>query len=75
MTLKYVDILNIQKLLLLNFENAVNIFENGSIQNSHNLMLYILIPRCNHIKQIQTLCCIRWLAMANLRRFGVTVNA
>ena len=32
-----------QKLLLLNFENAVNIFENGSSQNSHNLMLYVLI--------------------------------
>ena len=31
------------KLLLLNFENAVNIFENGSIQNSHNVMLYVYI--------------------------------
>ena len=30
-----------KKKLLLNFENAVNIFENGIIQNSHNLMLYV----------------------------------
>ena len=32
-----------QKLLLLNFENAVTIFEKGSRQNSHNLMLYVYI--------------------------------
>ena len=32
-----------QKLLLLHFENVVNIFENGSSQNSHNLMLYVQI--------------------------------
>ena len=30
-----------KKLLFLNLENAVNIFENGSIQNNHNLMLYV----------------------------------
>ena len=35
--------LNVQKLLLLNSEKAVNIFENGSIQNRHNLMLYVKI--------------------------------
>ena len=29
------------KLLLLNFEKAVNIFENRSMQNNHNLMLYV----------------------------------
>ena len=29
------------KTIVLNFENSVNIFENGIIQNSHNVMLYV----------------------------------
>ena len=37
--------------------------------------LHILITRCNNVKWIKTLCCICRPAMADLRRFRVTVNA
>ena len=38
-------------------------------------LLHLLVTRCNHVNRIQTLWCNRWPAMADLRRFEVTVNA